>query len=83
MSVAGTNGESGRRLSRRTFVRGMAAGAVGASLGWRPRDARAQAARVDQAVLSGSEFDLRIGEVAANITGRSTRQRGIACGQRG
>jgi CopA family copper-resistance protein len=52
-------------------VKGVAAGAVGASLGWRPRDAQAQAARVDQAVLSGSEFDLRIGEVAANITGRA------------
>lgn len=56
--------------SRRTFVKGLAAGTVAASVGWAPRRAQAQGARVDQGVLSGTTFDLRIGETAVNITGR-------------
>jgi CopA family copper-resistance protein len=71
MSLVGNKAESGRGPSRRTFVKGLVAGAAAASAGWRPRDAYAQAARVDQAVLSGSAFDLRIGETTANITGRA------------
>ncbi|MCC7043186.1 MAG: copper resistance system multicopper oxidase [Acidobacteria bacterium] len=71
MSLVSSKSESDRGQSRRTFVKGLVAGAAAASVGWRPRDAYAQAARVDQAVLSGSAFDLRIGEVAANITGRA------------
>jgi CopA family copper-resistance protein len=51
-------------------VKGLAAGTVAASTGWSPANLLAQAARVDQAVLTGSEFDLSIGETAANITGR-------------
>jgi CopA family copper-resistance protein len=58
-----------RGPSRRAFVTGLAAAAGAVSLGWRPGRAWAQAARQDQAVLSGRQFDLRIAEAAVNITG--------------
>ena len=57
--------------SRRAFVRGLAAAGVAATAGWRPSEARAQAPRVDQSILSGSTFDLRIGETTVNLTGRA------------
>jgi CopA family copper-resistance protein len=57
------------QVSRRTFVRGLAAGGAVMGLGGydllaapRPRQA--------PAALGGREFDLTIGEVAMNVTGR-------------
>jgi CopA family copper-resistance protein len=69
MSAISRIGSSDKLPSRRTFVKGLAVGAAAASVGW-PRQATAQGMRVGQAVLSGSQFDLTIGEAAANITGR-------------
>ena len=57
------------RPSRRTFVKGLAAGGVLTSLGmWRP-SAWAQGAAQQVPVLSGTDFDLRIGEQPVNFTG--------------
>ncbi len=64
------------KTSRRRFVRGLAAGGAAASLGlWRTppagAEARAQAgARQQTGELSGTGFDLRIGETAVNFTGK-------------
>jgi CopA family copper-resistance protein len=58
-------------LSRRTFVTGLALSGTAASLGLLPRRAAAAPGpRTDPAVLSGTDFDLRIGETRVNITGR-------------
>lgn len=59
-------------LSRRTFVKGLAVGGAAVSLGFvrTPAWAAAPQARVDPAVLTGTEFDLRIGETLVNLTGR-------------
>ncbi|MCQ8279786.1 copper resistance system multicopper oxidase [Acetobacteraceae bacterium KSS8] len=61
--------DGGGALSRRTFVRGTALS--GASLlmpGWTARaDTQAQTPQI----LSGTEFDLRIGRTPVNITGRT------------
>jgi CopA family copper-resistance protein len=70
MSIMATAKAADSRPSRRTFVKGLAAGTAAASIGWLPRDAHAQT-RVGQSVLSGAEFDLSIGAVEANITGRA------------
>ena len=60
------------RPSRRTFVRGLAIGGAAASLGWLREPAWAQTQqRRDPAVLSGTSFDLRIGETAVNVTGKA------------
>ncbi|OZI68865.1 copper resistance system multicopper oxidase [Bordetella genomosp. 1] len=57
------------QLSRRRFVCGIAAGGVLATLGaWRARPALA-AAPDRQAVLSGTEFHLEIGNTPVNFTG--------------
>ncbi|TKD45743.1 copper resistance system multicopper oxidase [Azotobacter chroococcum] len=58
------------KTSRRTFVKGLAAGGLLAGFGlWRaPVWALGGPAR--PTLLSGSEFDLDIGEVPVNITGR-------------
>src|SRR5262245_56670551 len=54
-------------VSRRTFVKGLAAGgAVFAAGGWR---ALAQERAGTQQVLSGTSFDLAIGETPMNFTG--------------
>jgi CopA family copper-resistance protein len=57
--------------TRRTFVKGIAAGGAAASLGlWRPSTLFAQGAtRQPTGELSGTSFDLRIGETAVNFTG--------------
>jgi len=56
--------------SRRRFVRGVVASSVVASAGWVPRAAAAAPERRPQEVLSGTGFDLTIGETAVNLTGR-------------
>ena len=59
-------------LSRRTFVKGMAVGSAAAALGWVHGDAwAAQQSRQRTGVLSGTEFDLTVGETPVNITGRA------------
>ncbi|MDQ6679468.1 MAG: copper resistance system multicopper oxidase [Pseudomonadota bacterium] len=59
-------------LSRRHFVTGIAAGGALASLGL-PVTAASPARRIDNAnVLSGTEFDLTIGETPVNFTGRAS-----------
>ncbi len=62
--------ESPKRLSRRTFVKGLAIGGAGVSAGlWRSPAWAQTGRRRDFAALSGTEFDLRIGETDVNITG--------------
>jgi CopA family copper-resistance protein len=59
-------------MNRRTFVKGLALGGAAAALDWRTGIARAQAPTVQPAaILSGTTFDLRIGESLANYTGTS------------
>lgn len=61
--------EDSKKLSRRVFVKGLAAGGVLASLGdWRTA-AWAQAPTRQVPVLRGTEFDLRLGEQVVNFTG--------------
>ena len=61
------------RPSRRTFVKGLAIGGAAASVGLLRQPAWAQPRqRQESAVLSGTEFDLRIGETEVNLTGSST-----------
>ncbi|MBI2750784.1 MAG: copper resistance system multicopper oxidase [Burkholderiales bacterium] len=59
-------------LSRRRFVTGAAVGSAVAGLGLWPTLARAAATPTGQNVLSGTEFDLAIGETPVNITGRAS-----------
>src|SRR5687768_2131772 len=60
------------QVSRRTFVRGLAAaGAAVAVEGWRPARAGAQpAGRVRTGEMSGNRIDLRIGKTPVDFTGR-------------
>ena len=56
--------------SRRTFVKGLAIGGAAASVGLLRQPVWAQARqRRDPEVLTGTTFELRIGEVAVNVTG--------------
>lgn len=58
------------RPSRRTFVKGLAIGGAAASVGLVRSPVWAQVRqRQEPAVLSGTEFDLSIGETEVNITG--------------
>jgi CopA family copper-resistance protein len=58
--------------SRRTFVKGLAVGGAAASVGLlRGAAWAAPASRVEPTVMSGTEFDLRIGETSVNITGHA------------
>jgi len=57
--------------SRRRFVQGLAAGGAAAGLGLWPRASWALASPGQANVLSGTEFDLVIGETPANFTGRT------------
>jgi CopA family copper-resistance protein len=54
--------------SRRRFVQGLAAGGIVAGLGAWPRPGRASTGAPP--LLTGTDFDLRIGEVPVNFTGR-------------
>ncbi|HSK09812.1 MAG TPA: copper resistance system multicopper oxidase [Vicinamibacterales bacterium] len=57
--------------SRRTFVKGLAAGGLAAGLGFWPDEASGQTAPglLPSATLTGTEFDLGIGETRVNFTG--------------
>jgi len=57
--------------SRRRFVQGLAAGGAIAALGAWPNRACSQGAAAGLPALSGTRFDLRIGETPANFTGRA------------
>ena len=60
------------RHSRRTFVKGLAIGGAATSLGlWRAPAFAQGNTRAAWQTLSGSQFDLRIGETPVNITGSS------------
>ena len=57
-------------INRRTFVKGLAVGGAAAGLGMWPSRGFAQAdSRLSPATLTGTEFDLRIGESPVNFTG--------------
>jgi CopA family copper-resistance protein len=57
-------------INRRTLVKGLAVGSAAAGLGLWPSRGFAQAdARKSPATLTGTEFDLRIGESPVNFTG--------------
>src|SRR5690606_28925664 len=55
--------------SRRRFVHGLAAGGAVAALGLWPRSSWAVQAQGIPNVLSGTDFDLTIGETPINFTG--------------
>jgi CopA family copper-resistance protein len=70
MFASDQQGRSASRPSRRTFVKGLAIGGAAASVGLLRQPLSAQSrARQESAVLSGTEFDLRIGETEVNLTG--------------
>jgi CopA family copper-resistance protein len=58
-------------VARRTFVQGLAVGGVLASTGFWRSAARAANEAASPATLSGTEFDLTVGENAVNFTGAS------------
>jgi CopA family copper-resistance protein len=59
-----------RGVSRRTFVKGLATGGAIAGLGVWPTPTSAQThGRTEWTTLTGTEFDLRIGETSMNFTG--------------
>src|SRR5690606_33229040 len=55
--------------TRRQFVQGLAAGGMVAGLGLWPGSGRAAGQAGVPGVLTGTEFDLAIGEAPANFTG--------------
>jgi CopA family copper-resistance protein len=58
------------QTSRRTFVKGLAAGGVVAGLGlWKDTAWARPAERQPTGVLTGTDFDLRVGETLVNYTG--------------
>ncbi|MGE3841387.1 MAG: copper resistance system multicopper oxidase [Vicinamibacterales bacterium] len=62
--------QSASTPSRRTFVKGLAIGGVAASVGvMRPTLWAQSRQRQESSVLTGTEFDLGIGETEVNITG--------------
>jgi CopA family copper-resistance protein len=58
-----------RRVTRRTFVKGLATAGAGASLGAWGTLASAQVPTTGLQEIAGADFDLRIGEMPINITG--------------
>jgi len=60
----------GFQLPRRRFVQGLALGGVAAGLGLWRGDALAQIAQAPRAELSGTHFELEIGELPVDFTGR-------------
>lgn len=64
------SGDSRFLPSRRRFVQGLAAGGSIAGLGLFPHRAHALESSLRMPVLSGTEFDLSIGETLVDFTGR-------------
>ncbi len=63
-------GETSTNVSRRTFVKGLAMGGAAAAIGGWPSQTYAQGnPPAPWRTLSGTEFDLRIGETPMNFTG--------------
>ncbi len=58
-------------LSRRRFVQGLAAGGAAAALGLWPKNSWALSGLGNTNILSGTQFDLTIGETPMNFTGRT------------
>jgi CopA family copper-resistance protein len=58
-------------VPRRHFVQGLAAGGVVAALGLRPVAGWSAAGTSPAQVLAGTDFDLTIGEMPVNFTGRT------------
>ena len=58
-------------LSRRRFVQGLAAGGAAAALGLWPKNSWALSGPGNTNILSGTQFDLTIGETPMNFTGRT------------
>ena len=58
-------------LSRRQFVQGLAAGGAVAALGLWPKNSWALPGLGNTNILSGTQFDLAIGETPMNFTGRT------------
>jgi CopA family copper-resistance protein len=74
MRTTGRSGGQQSSLSRRAFVKGVVAGGAAVSLGLLRGEAFGAAGlRQRQDVLSGSDFDLTIGETSVNVTGRERR----------
>jgi CopA family copper-resistance protein len=69
--VFGCNADAPPRPSRRRFVQGLAAGGALAALAPWSKPAWSLSGQGTRNVLSGTEFDLAIGEVSANFTGRT------------
>jgi len=61
----------GAGLSRRRFVQGLAAGGAVAGFGLWPRSSLAAAQPGNTNVLTGTDFDLVIGQTPVNFTGRA------------
>lgn len=61
----------GAGLSRRRFVQGLAAGGVLAGLGLWPRQGWALRSAGQPEALAGTDFDLSIGEMAVDFTGKA------------
>ena len=59
------------KSSRRTFVKGLAAGGILGGLGLWKTPVWAVTSPGQPAVLSGTEFDLFIGETPVNLTGKA------------
>jgi len=66
----GRNADGLLKPSRRRFVQGLAAGGAIAGLGLWPKRSWALQSPGNTNVLSGTEFDLAIGETPLNFTGR-------------
>jgi CopA family copper-resistance protein len=62
---------SSLQISRRTFVKGLALGGAGASLGFRPGSTwgQSRSLREPTQTLTGTNFDLQIDETPVNLTG--------------
>jgi len=66
----GRKANSAFEVSRRRFVQGLAAGGVVAGFGLWPKASWALKSPGQPSALAGTEFDLAIGQMPVNITGR-------------